>query len=90
MTKIYQMDIMLCATAYVRAGSAEDAKRLILQEFGRGCFGELPIGEGNDVTISGRRFEDPRLPDVSLSPAVTFYGPADEGADPEEVEVDDD
>lgn len=30
---------------------------------------------GSDVTISGARFDDPDLPEVSLSPAMTLYGP---------------
>ncbi len=32
-------------------------------------------GEPCDVAISGLRFDDTRLPDVSLSPAMTVVGP---------------
>jgi hypothetical protein len=72
---IYSQDIRLCATAYVRAESAEEAARLISEHFGEGETAELPTGQGLYVDVSGARFDVPSLPDVSISPAVSFYGP---------------
>lgn len=77
--KIWNCDIKICATAYVRAESEDEARALIDEHFGEGEMGILPSGDGGAVTVSGLWFDAPNLPDVSISPAVTFYGPwADE------------
>lgn len=76
MANIYSIEVKLCATAYIRANSPEEAIELAKQNYGEGTGEELPT---DDVSISGRGYGDPRLPDASLSPAVSYYGPFDGG-----------
>lgn len=69
---IYQIDMQVCATAYIRAKNADEARK-IAEEL---TYGSPAIADsGGDVEVSGRRFDDPDLPDVSLSPAMTIHGP---------------
>lgn len=75
---IYSVDVKIYATAYIRAESSEAAL-----EIARGLKNtgfELPEGfhgvtGWGGIEISGRSFDDPELPDVSLSPAMTIHGP---------------
>lgn len=65
--KIYSIDVKLAATAYVRAKDEKEARRMV-KNFATNVF-EFR-GEG----ISSLEFDDRRLPDVSLSPAMTGHG----------------
>ncbi|MFB2553934.1 hypothetical protein [Ensifer soli] len=78
MTNIYSADIMICATVYVRAATREQALQSIAN-MDRG----LELREGG--IISGRGYDDPRLPDLSLSPAMTVYPPSPSEIDLEQV-----
>jgi hypothetical protein len=84
---LFSMDVKLYATAYVRAENAEAAIAIINANFGANVIGDLPTGEG-DVEVYGGRF-DADMPDITISPAVTFYGP-DEDAVPEEHDEEED
>jgi hypothetical protein len=66
-THIYSLDMKLCATVYVRAASKDEALTRA-KAFASDTF------EFNGETVSGRQFNDPKLPDVSLSPAMTGHG----------------
>lgn len=71
---IYTVPIRVYATLYVRADDADAAylaSRAIRDE---------PIIVSGDL-ISDLRYDDPSLPDVSLSPAMTVGDP-----DPESIE----
>jgi hypothetical protein len=81
---IYRQDVKICATAYIRADSAEEAARIVKEKLSD-TGAELPVGEGIEIAVSDRMFNDPRLPDVSLSPAVSFYGAWDR-LSPEDVD----
>lgn len=70
---VFRKDVRIIATAYVKAASVEEADRIIAERFTDNTA-ELPVGEGVEISISGRMFDDPRLPDVSLSPAITLDG----------------
>ncbi|RUU76133.1 hypothetical protein [Mesorhizobium sp. M7A.F.Ca.MR.362.00.0.0] len=63
-TSIYRVDVMICGTAYIKASSREVAQ-LILDDHKIEETGPL---------ISEHRFDDPKLPEFSLSPAMTLYG----------------
>jgi len=68
---VYSADIKLCATAYIRASSAAEARRLLDEKFGKlSSIDLLP----DDITVSDRSYESERLPDASLSPTMTCYG----------------
>jgi hypothetical protein len=78
MSKVYRVEVELRATAYVRADS-EEAALARLRGFDKDS---LEIGRrdqqiGEDLWISGRQYDDPALPEVSLSPAMTFIVPGD-------------
>jgi hypothetical protein len=77
--KLFQIDVKFCATAYIVAEDEERAKELLA-----GLQDELPTGG----IVDGRSFEamledDEEL--VTISPAVTFYGAWDEGAEFQEI-----
>jgi hypothetical protein len=81
---LYSIDVQLWATAYIKADSAEEAEQIA-----RGLKGsalELEEQDG-EVPISGAMYDDPELPDVSLSPAMSIVGP--EGQSAELVKGDD-
>jgi hypothetical protein len=79
--KVYSIDVKIVGTAYIRAASVEEAKKLFLATYSEGQGGEIPTGDGSpseeSVDVSGRQYDDPDLPGCSLSPAISFYGPAD-------------
>lgn len=70
---VYRAEVKLCGSAYIKANSQEEATKMLYEAFGR----NEKRWEGVDVLLasSERDFEDPRLPDVSLSPAMTAMGP---------------
>ena len=74
MSKVYSVDVKICATAYIKAKSAAEArtKALALKDK---CLDVEDGVEGNsEIEISNLRFDDPALPNVSLSPAMTCHG----------------
>lgn len=83
---VYGVEIKICATAYVKARSEAEA----IEEVRKldGTFLELQEDDGNDPPISNRRYDDPSLPDISISPAMTVYGPWDQDATAEVVAED--
>lgn len=81
MTKVYSIDVQIWATAYIKADSAEAALAIArdLKD------DDIVLDEGligASLEVSGKRLDDPELPDVSLSPAMTIQGP-DKNATPE-------
>jgi hypothetical protein len=88
---LYSVDIKLCATAYIKAESEEEAMQIAKQTYGEAGEGvdgaELPTGEGMNIIVDGTRF-GPDMPEVSISPAVAFYGPWSEKTHAELVEND--
>ena len=66
MTSIYSIGVTIAATVYVRAASPEEALRKA-----KTIENDELIVEGSEI-ISGLRLDDPNLPDVSISPAMTI------------------
>lgn len=66
---LYHVDVRLAGTIYVKAASAAEAWRKA-REFANYGF-ELP---SDDLIVSGRRFDDPKLPNIFLSPVMTGHG----------------
>lgn len=68
---VYRVDVHICGTAYVRADSEADA-RLKLQTLEQGFLtctdGDV---DGKEIFHEGS-FNDPDLPELSLSPAMTI------------------
>jgi len=70
---IYRTDIWIAATVYVRASNAEEAAKIA-----NGIdFDGIELQEqelfGDDLSISGARFDSEDMPDLSLSPVMTIY-----------------
>lgn len=68
---IYSIDVQVCATAYIRANNEKEARKVA-----EGLQDSSPdiLDAGGDVEVSGLAFDNPDLPDVSLSPAMTIHG----------------
>ena len=78
--KLWGVDVIVYATAYIRAGSADEALTIA-----RGLKRSVIEVEGDgDLAVLDLSYDDPDLPDVSLSPAMTVAGPVD-GAVPAEA-----
>lgn len=65
--KLFHADVVIYGTAYVKAETAEEAARIAREKLSQQ---EVPLEEVDDFIV-GLRFDDPRLPDVSLSPVAT-------------------
>lgn len=68
---VYSVDVMVGATAYIRAYDAEEARQKA-----QALSQQSPqiLDHDGEVEVSGLRYDDPDLPDVSLSPAMTIHG----------------
>lgn len=76
---IYSIDLKVAATAYVRANSKQEAIDALRDEIGNFC-------DLDDFEISDLAFNNPELPDISLSPAMTVHGPWGHWANMDEAE----
>jgi hypothetical protein len=80
---VWSLDLRVCATAYIVADTAEEAREKLKAHFAT-HEGErleilgLEVGEGcaQDFEISGAAYDDDDLPEISLSPAMTVYAPS--------------
>lgn len=78
---VYRIEIVVGATAYVRADSAEDASAMLAALDGDGIeLSRRDMVVSDQVSISGRQYDDPELPAISLSPAMTLHTLDDTGA----------
>ncbi|UIS25314.1 hypothetical protein [Erythrobacter phage vB_EliS-L02] len=74
MPRIYSGEVLIAATVYVKAETAEEAQAEIarLQDEQRGIeFSSRRELIGDDLWMTGEAFSED-LPDVSLSPAMTI------------------
>ncbi len=67
---IYSKEIDIVATAYIRADSPEQAMQMLKDGLKDSSL-LLEEGYCGDVIINGMDFDDPFLPSLSLSPAMT-------------------
>jgi len=70
---LYNITVQIAASAYVKADSAEEARRILEAELNDGgaCI-EVEDAGPSDLPISDLQFSSPELPDISLSPAMTI------------------
>lgn len=73
--KVYSVDILVCATAYIVAASEAEAVAKA-KAFTPGNITDLANPAEGDVPISGAQLDSDILPEISLSPAMTFWGAA--------------
>ena len=67
--KLYRCDLQVAATAYIKAYTKKEAGRLLDEFIEDGSALEV---EGPE--IFGESYHHPRMPIVSLSPAMTIHG----------------
>lgn len=77
---VYSIDLKVAATAYVRASSKQEAIAALKDEL---CAFGTDIA---DFEVSSRRLNDPDLPDISLSPAMSVWGPWGDWNDMEQAD----
>lgn len=81
MAKLYAIEIKVCATAYIKADSPEQALAHVEDLHLTGWELSKYAGE----PISGLQFDDPNLPSYSVSPVMTVHGPWDSRDTPDMV-----
>jgi len=68
---VYSIDLKVCATVYIKASSAAEAldkaRKLTMRSF-------AIMDNDGDVPLSGLKYDDPNLPEISASPAMTIHG----------------
>jgi hypothetical protein len=67
---VYSIDLKVAATAYVKAESKAAAIAALKEEISERFGTDL-----SDFETSGLPFDSEDLPDISLSPAMTVWGP---------------
>jgi len=79
---VFRIEVAIMATAYVKADDEESARRRLLELDGE-TFEHASRDQQltDDLWISGRQYDDPDLPDVALSPAMTLRVPSDSDAE---------
>ena len=72
---LYSGTILVAATVYIKAETLADAQTTL--DALKGDVMELAEDEHSELPISGRQYNHPDLPDVSLSPCMTIHAIAD-------------
>lgn len=67
--KLFRVDMVVYATAYVRAEDFRDAAAKIAKL--RDCTLHVRDAAATEVPISGVPYDDPELPEVSFAPVMT-------------------
>lgn len=68
--KVFSVPMIIHATAYIRAADADKAFAMA------STLGEQTVNwEDNSDIFSGKQFDDPNLPEMSISPAMTIGEP---------------
>lgn len=70
---VYRRDVKLAGTLYVKAKSASDADAK-MRDIGRKLQNvDVQCAEEGQIPVSGERYSSPKLPEISLSPAMTLH-----------------
>lgn len=88
MKRLYQIEALVAATLYIKADTLEEA--IAKAATVKGDALEVQDA-GGEVPVSDLMFDDPELPEISFSPAMTVHhvdatgylseGPDEEGAE---------
>jgi hypothetical protein len=70
---VFRIEVTIQATAYVKAEDAEQAQTLLAEHDGDTMeLSRRDVPLNDELWISGRQYDDPELPAISLSPAMTL------------------
>ncbi len=75
---IFQADVMICTTVYVRARNAKEAHKKIMFRHETGIDFRDQVLAG-DVEVSGMALDAPDFPEICLSPHMTFLVQSKDG-----------
>lgn len=70
--QIYTAEIAVMATVYIEASSESQARKLLEEAAVGGAVIDVATGSCEAMPITDMELDDPRLPSVSLSPAMTI------------------
>ena len=70
--KVFSIDVLVFATAYVKAKSQAEAFEIVERAFKDYTYLDKGVPQGSEVEFSDACFSDPDLPTVSLSAAATI------------------
>ncbi len=82
--KLYRVEVEIAGSMYIKAESEEKAQTIAREQHGKGIY--LYKGMDTEIKVSGLLFQDPNLPDISLSPCMTLIRSYNEG-EMEEADV---
>ena len=79
---VYSIDLKVAATLYIKADDLEQAKSLARPFLDPNVpngltqieYSNPPTDDSIDIYVSGKRFDDPDLPILTLSPEMTIWG----------------
>lgn len=80
MSKLFRVEAMIAASLYIKADS--EAEAVAKAKTAVDCGLEVSDA-GSEIEISGLMFDDPELPEISFTPAMTVHS-----VDPTAEEVD--
>ena len=69
---VYAIDVPVFATIYVKAKDTAEAGKIIAENMDRMIGLHVEGGWADGLEISGDAFDDPTLPSIHLSPAMTI------------------
>lgn len=70
---VYRIEVAIQATAYVKAEDAEQAQTMMAELDGETFeLSRRDMVLTEQLSVSGRQYDDPELPAISLSPAMTL------------------
>lgn len=70
---VYRIEVAIQATAYVKAEDAEQAQTMMADLDGETFeLSRRDMVLTEQLSVSGRQYDDPELPAISLSPAMTL------------------
>lgn len=85
---LYSIDVMICGTFYVKASTPEEALEKARKMSGGGIIvPDDTCNEASEPDFCGREFDDPLLPNISISPAMTIHDPIEANIDCVGVDV---
>ncbi|MCK0441216.1 hypothetical protein MUG78_17595 [Gordonia alkaliphila] len=72
--QLYSADIVVAATAYVKARSESEARQILVDATKDYTVINAEGADCEEIPITGSQFDDPDLPVVSMSPIMTVQG----------------
>jgi hypothetical protein len=69
---VYSREVMICATVYVKASSAEAADKALCKIQGYSL--STDTDSDGETPVFGGKYNAPKMPKISVSPVMTIQG----------------